>query len=245
MADNMKLSKKAITISVAGTLVISIIATTVFVCLQKSPASTDEAESKNPRTNLVIQVPSSNPTENPSNSTTDENSNSKINLDVGGNTSNSSSNVNKNPTVSDGGVSQGTKNPPSNNTPTAIDKPSVDTPSKGGGSGVVGVTPVERPDEPVAPSGSKPQTTDWISVNPNVPQELYNYDYTVIDQADLLTGKQLEYRGFNDWNKAAEAAVGALTTYYTVDYRNIGSTVPKDKDQYLRSLVYWVGESAE
>lgn len=54
----------------------------------------------------------------------------------------------------------------------------------------------------------------------------------------------MEWRGFKDWNKAANAAIGALTQYYSIDYRTITSTNPNDRDKYLTDLVYWTGESA-
>ena len=241
----MKITKKIITISVAGMLSASIIATAVFVGLQKPPASTVESENEYSQTDFALEIPSSISTETKSNPIADQDTESKIWLDVGGNTKDSNSNMTKNPTISNDGTTQGTKSLPSTDNQTVTDNPSANTPAKGSGGSVVGVTPVERPDEPVPPSGAKPQATDWISINSNIPAELYSYDYTVVDQSDLLTGKQLEYRGFRDWEKAAEAAVGALTTYYTVDYNNIGSTIPADKAPYLRSLVYWVGESAE
>ena len=233
--------RKFILGSVSGVFAVAITATALCVGLNKTITTENPDNISKSLTDVVVSVPT---TLDITDVSAEQPSNEKTILDVGGSTNNQSSTPTKTPSVSNGGVTQGTKNPSSNNTQTAIDKPNAETPSKGGG-GVVSVTPVKRPDEPVAPSGSKPQTTDWIGINSNVPQELYNYDYTVIDQTDLLTGKQLEYRGFNDWDKAAESAVGALTTYYTVDYRNIGSTAPKDKDKYLKSLVYWVGESAD
>ncbi len=223
----------------------SIIATAVFVGLQKPPNSTVESERDYSPTDFVLEVPSSIPNETTNKPIEQGNTNSEIRIGISENTKDSNSNVTINPTVSNDGTTQGTKTPSSIDNQTVTDNPSANTPTKGSGGSIVGVTPVERSDEPVAPSGTKPQATDWISINSNIPAELYTYDYTVVDQADLLTGKQLEYRGFRDWEKAADAAVGALTTYYTVDYNNIGSTIPADKAPYLRSLVYWVGESAE
>lgn len=71
-----------------------------------------------------------------------------------------------------------------------------------------------------------------------------SYDYTIINNEDLITGAQMKWRGYSDWACAANATIGGLTQYYTIDYRNIKSTNPNDRDEYLTSLVYWTGESA-
>lgn len=140
----------------------------------------------------------------------------------------------KTPDKPDNTVSIGT----GNNTGSDPKSPSDST------GGVISIEPVPRGEEPSGASGIKPQSTDWVSINSGIPQELYKYDYTIVNKDDLLTGKQVEWRGFRDWEKAANAAIGALTRYYTIDYRKITSTNPNDRDKYLTDLVYWTGESA-
>ncbi len=244
----MKLSKKAIAIGASSFLVVAVIASaiiasiqlpentpSVFISVQSDNSAVKPADIPNDTTKSPQDAENSDNTNNPA-----------VTLDVSGNPDSISSDNAKKPSISDNGTSQSKKEPHNTTSRAPEDKPGVTTPLKDNSEGVVvGVTPVERPGEPVSPSSNKPTSDQWVSVNPNIPNELYNYDYTVINQDDLLTGKQLEYRGFRDWEKAAEAAQGALSTYYTVDYRNMGSTNPNDKADYLKSLVYWVGESAQ
>lgn len=240
----MKLSKKTIRIGLAVSLTLCMIVTIVFIGLQKPDTPTGILKNEESKLDLDLNIPN-NSLDEPSITASDNKTNSPITIDVNGKTETSTSSDDKKPSVSNGNVSQGTKTPPNDTSPTVKDNPNSKTPSKDNSGGVVKVTPVERSDEPAGPSGIKPKDTDWVSVNPEIPSELYHYDYTVVNQEEILTGKQLEHRGFRDWEKAAEAARGALSTYYTVDYRNIGSTNPNDKADYLRSLVYWVGESAQ
>ncbi len=110
--------------------------------------------------------------------------------------------------------------------------------------GVIGVEPVPRGEEPSGASGVKPQSTDWVSINSNIPQELYNYNYTLIDDEEIITGAQMKWRGYTTWNEATDAAKNGLAQYFTIDYRKITSTDPNDRDKFLTDLVYWTGEAA-
>ena len=236
----MKFGKKAVCIGISVSLTVCMTIVLVFSVLKKPETSDRTVENDTSKSDVNIITP-----EKASNDTAateyENKTNPGITIDVGTETSSSS---NK-PNLSDGKESQGTKTVAKNTTTAVKDNPKVTSPSKTYPGGVINVTPIERPGEPSGPSGVKPKSTDWIYINPDIPAELYNYDYTVIEGEEILTGKQIQYRGFMDWDKAAEAAGGALTTYYTVDYRNIGSTNTNDKAEYLRSLVYWVGESSQ
>jgi hypothetical protein len=141
----------------------------------------------------------------------------------------------KTPPKTDGSVTIGTGSGSDSNPDKTTSNPT---------GGVIGVDPVPRGDEPSGASGVKPKQSDWVSVNSNVPQELYNYDYTVMDGEDIITGAQMKWRGYTDWDRAANAAIGGLKQYYTIDYRNIKSTNPNDRDKYLTDLVYWTSETA-
>jgi len=94
----MKLSKKAITIGIAGTLAVVVLATTIFIGMQKKPAITEGAENQNASNDMVIQLPSENPTESRSKTDTDNSSNSDLIVNVNGNPHNTNnSNNNKTP----------------------------------------------------------------------------------------------------------------------------------------------------
>ena len=92
-----KLSKKTIVIGVAGIIVVALIATTIFIGLQKKQAITADIQKQTSSTDMVIQLPKDNPSE--SSSKTDTNNSSKPNLivDVNGNQQNSNSSNNKTP----------------------------------------------------------------------------------------------------------------------------------------------------
>jgi len=102
------------------------------------------------------------------------------------------------------------------------------------------------PTIPPKPKGTTPKQEDWVYINPEIPEELYGYDYTIKREDELLTGAMLKSMGFYyDWDKMALSAKSALEKYYTVDYTKFTSTDPNDRDKYLTDLIYWVGESSQ
>lgn len=140
----------------------------------------------------------------------------------------------KSPAIPDNTVSVGT----GNNTGSDPKSPSNST------GGVISIEPVPRGEEPSGASGIKPQSTDWVSINSSIPLELYNYDYTIRDGEEIITGAQMKWRGYTTWDQAANAAKSGLAQYFTVDYRDIKSTIPNEHDKFLTDLVYWTGEAA-
>lgn len=121
-------------------------------------------------------------------------------------------------------------------TPTPVTKSTLPTPQE----------TIPTPTAVPAPEGTVPRDEDWVNINHEIPKELYRYEYTIIDEDELLTGAMLKSMGFYyDWDKMAKSAKNALEKYYTVDYRDITSTDPNDRDAYLTGLVYWVGESSQ
>lgn len=113
----MKLSKKAITIGIAGTLAVVVIATTIFIGMQNKPAITEGTETQITSTDMVIQLPSENPTESNIKSEPDDTSNPDLNVNVNGNPqSTNNNNSNKTPAKdTDKPVSTFTPTQPNNN----------------------------------------------------------------------------------------------------------------------------------
>ena len=101
------------------------------------------------------------------------------------------------------------------------------------------------PTQPPSASGTQPQSDQWPGRSDSVPQELYEYPYTVVPGYETITGAQLAYNGYTDMPAAAEAVRQAVAKKFTVDYRNITSTVAEDRDPYLCDLVYYTGESSQ
>lgn len=245
-----KLPKNKIVIAaISAVLVIMLVATVIMMTADKPFVPTDQPE-ETPETtsDINIQIPSPAETEQSGTDDTSGATGTDINVEVGTDKTPGSTSTPDSPTAQ-GDVKTDSKTPPKTDDDVSVgtgdnngNNPDK-TPSNPPG-GVVGVEPVERGDEPPAPSGVKPKESDWVSVNSNVPQELYGYDYTVMAGNDIITGAQMKWRGYNTWDKAANAAIGGLTQYYSIDYRNIQSVNPNDRDKYLTDLVYWTGESA-
>lgn len=235
-------------ITIASAVIITV--TVMMISKQILPVNNSVTETPEISSNIKIQTPEANSKQTSSSKSETDEIQKPITVDVGSNKDsditsdenspsaqmgNSTATDTKKPPKPDGSVSVGTGRGPEVNP----DK----TPSNPTG-GVVSVEPVERGDEPRGASGVTPKLSDWVSVSDTVPQELYAYDYTIINNEDLITGAQMKWRGYSDWARAANATIGGLTQYYTIDYRNIKSTNPNDRDEYLTSLVYWTGESA-
>lgn len=247
----MKLFKsKTFIAGISVMLVVVVIFTAVILTAgrQSLPAE-QNGDSSETTADIRVEVPTPSVTEPSGTESGDINDGSDLTIDVGLENPDISKTPESPSAKPDESIGTGTKTPDEPDNTVSVDtkngtdgEPDKDPSDTSGG--VVAVEPVERGDEPVGASGVTPKDSDWVSVNTNVPKELYEYDYTVTNQDDLLTGKQLEWRGFRDWEKAANAAIGALTQYYTIDYRKITSTNPNDRDKYLTDLVYWTGESA-
>lgn len=244
-----KLSKNKIVIAVtSAVLVVMLVATGIMMTADKPPVPADRQDKTPGTSDVNVQFPSPAETEQSGTDNTSGETGTDITVEVGADKTPGSTSKPDTPTAQ-GDVKTDTKTPPKTDdtvlpgtgtgTGNNPDKTSSNPPD-----GVVGVEPVERGDEPDGASGVKPKDSDWVSVSGNVPQELYEYDYTVMDGNDIITGAQMKWRGYNTWDKAANAAVGGLKQYYSIDYRKIQSVNPNDRDKYLTDLVYWTGESA-
>jgi hypothetical protein len=245
------LIKNKFLISAVSVVLVTVLVVTVILLSSNKPAVPTEngKTASDNSSDISVNAPISDDT-GASGSNTDTNDNgSTITVDIGTDSKPDTGGNSDTPSVQSEDNSQGgTKPPPEsddtvsagNGDNTNSDPKTPDNP----GDGVVSVDPVPRGEEPGGASGVKPKASDWVSVNSSIPQELYNYDYTVIDGEDLITGAQMKWRGYTAWDKAADAAKGGLAKYYTIDYRNIKSTNPNDRDQYLKDLVYWTSETA-
>ncbi len=245
-----KLSKNKIVIAVtSAVLVIMLVVTGIMMTADKPSVPTDQQKGTPGTTSDInVQFPSPAETEQSGTDINSGETGADISVEVGEDKTPSSTNDPNSPTAQ-GDVKTETKTPSKTDNDVSVgtgdskgNNPDK-TPSNPPG-GVVGVDPVPRGDEPAGASGNKPKATDWVSVNSNVPQELYNYDYTIMEGGDIITGAQMKWRGYNTWDKAANAAIGGLTQYYSIDYRKIQSVNPNDRDKYLTDLVFWTGESA-
>jgi hypothetical protein len=90
----MKLSKKVITIGITGTLAVAMIATTIFIGLQKKPAITADIQKQTSSTDIVIKLPNENQTESGRVEEINNASNPSLIVDVNGNSQISNNNIN-------------------------------------------------------------------------------------------------------------------------------------------------------
>lgn len=251
MSKLLKLLKHKFVI--AGTALVLTLAVilTSMVMFSRKPSIPVQQDGNSSETSseITVQIPSNE--DGSFNGSDDDNTEtgSTISVDVGSGSKPDSSQNTKSPAVQSNSSSQGgTKT-----TSKADDTVSVGTgnntssdPKSPGSStdGVISVDPVPRGDEPSGASGLKPQSTDWVSINSSIPQELYYYNYTIMDGEDIITGAQMKWRGYTTWDQAANAAKSGLAKYNTIDYRKITSIDPNDRDKFLTDLVYWTGEAA-
>lgn len=111
----MKLTKKTIKIGAVATFAVVLIAATIFIGLQKNPVITDGTEKQNSSTDMVIQLPSENPTESNIKAEPDNTSNPDLTVNVDGNPQNPN-NSNKTPAKdTDKPVNPVTPTQPNNN----------------------------------------------------------------------------------------------------------------------------------